>query len=224
MTTDQESPDRAPAVLPGPAWRRAALSAFILFHWACVLAWLWPNPSDLKAFLMGLQAPLPVARTEPGGFAAGLVRKGIVASYLFHSAQHQDWAMFAPNPLQFNRYVAATVTFRDGSRMEYGFPRLSQLDMIDCWIEKRYRKYQHRIADEPVAAFREDLARYVARQVATPGRVPARVAIVEYQSPIPRHNRPREAGWVDYTAILRDHARFTPKLLLDYAVREGDLP
>jgi hypothetical protein len=224
VTSDLESSAPAPAtVLPGSAGRRAALSAFILFHWACVLAWLWPNPSALKTFLMGLQAPLPVARTEPDGVGIRLERRGVVASYLFHTAQHQDWAMFAPNPLQFNRYVAATVTFRDGRREEVGFPRLSQLNLFEAWIQKRYRKYQHRIADEPVQAFREDLARYVARQVATPDRVPARVDILEYQSPIPRHDRPRGTGWIDYTALLRDNARYAPKLLLEYAVRAEDL-
>jgi hypothetical protein len=228
VTSDLEGAEVAPQaapVLPGPAWRRAALSVFIVFHWACVLAWLWPNPSDLKSFLMGLRVPLPMARTEAsGGFGVGLERRGVVTSYLFHTAQHQDWAMFAPNPLQFNRYVAATVIFRDGSREEYGFPRLSQLNVIEAWIQKRYRKYQHRIADENSPAFREDLARYIARQVSRPDRVPARVAIYDYQSPIPRHNRVRAPGWIDYTALLRDHARFNPKLLLEYAVRPEDLP
>lgn len=190
-------------------YSKVAISAFIVFHWACVLAWLWPNPSVLKSFLMGIGLPGQ--------------RQGVAATYLFHTAQHQDWAMFAPNPLQINRYVAATVTYRDGRQADLNLPRLSQLNWLDCWIEKRYRKYQHRLAEEPVAAFREDFARYAARRMADPANPPVRVVVYEYQSPIPRHDRPRQPAWTDYTAILRDHAVFTRKPLLDYAVRDGDL-
>lgn len=209
---------------PRSVWRKALISAFIVFHWGCVLAWLWPNPSDVKSFLMGLSAPLPIFKGTPSQPRVDLERRRIVETWLFHTGQHQDWAMFAPNPLQINRYVAATVTFRDGRQEEFTMPRLSQLGVIDCWIEKRYRKYQHRIAEERAPAFREDLARFVARRFATAGNPPLRVAIFEYQSPIPRHDRVKLPGWIDYTSLLRDNAVFSRKPLLDYVVRPGDLP
>jgi hypothetical protein len=201
-------------------WRRSLVSTFIVFHWACVGAWIWPNPSDLKTFLLGIRVPLPV-HDERAGWT--VQPRSVACAYLFHTAQHQDWAMFAPNPLQINRYVAATVTLRDGTRVEYGFPRLSQLGIVQCWIQKRYRKYQHRIADEPVPAFRADLARYIARRTGTKDNPAVRVILYEYQSPIPRHNRAREPGWVDYTEILRDHARFTRNVLFEYVPRPEDL-
>jgi hypothetical protein len=203
--------------------RRTLISAFILFHWACVAAWLWPNPSDVKSFLMNLRVPLPAAEARPGGEGWTFGWRPIAPAYLFHTAQHQDWAMFAPNPLQINRYVAATVTLRDGRRLEYSFPRLSQLGVIDCWLEKRYRKYQHRIAEEAVPAFREDLARFIARRSGTKENPAVRVTVYEYQSPIPRHDRARRPGWIDYTRMLRDEARFTRAVLIDYLVRPEDL-
>lgn len=205
------------------ARRRALISAFILFHWACVAAWLWPNPSDLKNFLMGIRVPLPVRDARPGQTGWTLESRPVAAAYLFHTAQHQDWAMFAPNPLQINRYVAATVTLRDGRQVEFGFPRLSQLGPWQCLIQKRYRKYQHRIAEEPVPAFREDLARYIARRAGRPENPAVRVTIYEYQSPIPRHDRRRNPGWVDYVDLLRDHARFTRCVLFDMHLRPEDL-
>lgn len=213
------SMDVSPTGLP-PAWRRAMVSVFIVFHWACVAAWLWPNPSDLKTFLLGIRIPLPVHDARAGW---RLESRPVACAYLFHTAQHQDWAMFAPNPLQINRYVAATVTLRDGTRVEYGFPRLSQLGVFQCWIQKRYRKYQHRIAEEPSPAFREDLARYIARQTGMKGNPAVRVILYEYRSPIPRHDRAREAGWVDYTEMLRDHNHFSRTVLLDYVLRREDL-
>lgn len=188
---------------------RLALSLFIVFHWACVLAWLWPNPSALKSSLFAV-------RLRPG--------LPVVSAYLFHTAQHQDWAMFAPNPLQTNRYVAATVTLRDGRKVPYSFPRLCELGIVEGWVEKRYRKYQHRIAEEPVQAYRIDLARYIARRLHDPANPPVRVEIFDYQSPIPRHDRPKSEEWTDYTSLLRNPARFTPVPLLDYQVRPEDLP
>lgn len=190
------------------------MSAFILFHWACVLAWLWPNPSALKSAFFSIRLPGPPGR--PG--------LPVASAYLFHTAQHQDWAMFAPNPLQINRYVAAVVTLRDGRKVPYSFPRLSQIGFFEGWIEKRYRKLQHRIAEEPVAAFREDLARFIARRVGDSTNPPVRVELFDYQSPIPRHDRPKTGGWTDYTSLLRDRATFTPVPLLDYRVRPEDLP
>ena len=210
----------APSTGVLPARRRALVSVFIVFHWACVAAWVWPNPSDLKSFLLGIRLPLPVRRAESGTWT--LEPRPVAAAYLFHTAQHQDWAMFAPNPLQINRYVAATVTLRDGRQVEYGFPRLSQLDVLQCWIEKRYRKYQHRIAEEPVKAYREDLARFIARRAGTRENPAVRVILFEYQSPIPRHDRSRTPGWVDYTELLRDHARFTRAVMLDYVLGPRD--
>lgn len=215
---DETETRGAPPPLGG--WKRGLISGFILFHWACVAAWLWPNPSDVKSFLLSIRAPLP------GRGAAGwdLAPRSVAVEYLLHTAQHQDWSMFAPNPLQINRYVAATVTFRDGRREEFGFPRVSQLGFFQGWLDKRYRKYQHRIADEPSPAFREDLARYIARRMNRADNPPVRVTIYDYQSPIPRHDRPKPEGWVDYPALLRRESRFHGVLLLDYRVRPGDLP
>ncbi len=214
--------EAVPAGLPSP-WRRGLISGFILFHWACVAAWLWPNPSDLKSFLLGIQVPLPVYGTRSGGTGWALESRPLASTYLFHTAQHQDWGMFAPNPLQINRYVAATATLRDGREQEYSFPRLSQLGVLQCWIQKRYRKYQHRIVEEPALGYRQDLARFIARRVGDGANPPVRVIVYEYQSPIPRHDRRREPGWIDYTEILRDHAKFSRRVLVDYFVRSEDL-
>ena len=197
-----------PALEPGPGEVRVVLKTSGL------------NPSDVKAFLLSLSAPLPVV--SKGHWT--LESRSVAVEYLLHTGQHQDWSMFAPNPLQINRYVAATVTYRDGGHDEFAFPRLSQMGSMEAWIEKRYRKYQHRIAEENVPAFREDLARYIARHRNPPGNPPVRVQVYDYQSPIPRHDRPGASGWVDYTTLLRQESRFTGVPLIDYRVRPEDLP
>lgn len=134
--------------------------------------------------------------------------------------------MFAPNPLQANRYLAARIVFADGRKHYVALPRLSQLGPWRAWINKRYRKYQHRIIDDGTLAFREDLARYLARRSHRVDRVPTRVILSYYEAAIPRHDRPElvtSPGWVDYTALLRHKAKYTATVMLDYTVQEKDL-
>ena len=73
-------------------------------------------------------------------------------------------------------------------------------------------------------AFRIDLARYIARRIHNPANPPVRVELFDYQSPIPRHDRPDRGAWTDYPSLLRDPARFVPVPLLNYEVRPEDLP
>jgi len=182
--------------------RKLLISAFIVFHFGSVVFWLIAS---------GGGSPAPVV--------------GLVAKYLHNTAQYQEWAMFAPNPLQINRYLGARVIFGRGNLKEYTFPRLSKMDIFEAWTQKRYRKYQQRMADLKNPAYAEDAARWIARQMNEPGNPPVRVTLFLYESPIPRHNRPelRDAGWVDYTALLRHQAVFVPTIAVDYLVQPEDL-
>ena len=58
-----------------------------------------------------------------------------------------------------------------------------------------------------------------------PGNPPVRVTLFLYESPIPRHDRPgvQDAGWVDYSELLRRPAGFVPSVAADYQVRPEDL-
>lgn len=198
----------------GRAWRlgrRGAVAAFLLFHGYCVLTWVFPGPSAALAFLSSPRIPWPAATGE----------RPLVPAYMHLTGQHQGWMMFAPNPLQHNRYVTATVLRRDGSTEPYAFPRLSEVGVAEAWVQKRYRRYQHAIVEHPVPAFRADLARYIARRVHRPGNPPVRVVLHVHESPIPRHDVPSD---VPASVRVKDPARYVTRVLLDYAVRPGDLP
>lgn len=186
-----------------------------------------PKPSAIKTYLLSLSAPMLV--WESGGNGLTLKKRQIVDSYLYNTAMWQDWSMFAPDPLQVNRYVNATVTFQDGSTKIFDLPRLSQLNFLEAWIEKRYRKLQERIIGENGPGFRNDLCRYMARKLfVDKDNPPLRVELNEFDSPVPRHDRsdlkgPNAPAWVDYTKLLRVDAQYTKKLLLDYTVKPEDL-
>lgn len=210
--------------------RKVLISAFILFHWACVVAWILPKPSPIKTFLLGIKAPLPgiekAQGEEPRGWA---VRpRPVAAAYLQNSGQWQEWAMFSPNPLQINRYVGAQVAFERGNWKQYTFPRLSQMNFMEAWVEKRYRKLQQRLIDENKVPYHEDVARWIARELREPGNKPVRVTLFVYESPIPKHDREElqaadAPSWIDYTDLLRTKAKYSPKLLVDYFVQPKDL-
>ncbi|HXX93753.1 MAG TPA: hypothetical protein VEN81_08970 [Planctomycetota bacterium] len=216
---------------PAPSLRRRiVISLFILFHFACVIAWILPKPSPVKSFLLGLKLPLPGTTRDPKTSRSswGIAPREVVANYLWHTAQWQDWAMFAPNPLQTNRYLQAHVLLERGAGREYTMPRLETLGWLEGWLQKRYRKLKNRLLDEDRRELYEDLARFIARRSGDPGNLPVRVTVFAYESPLPRHDRPELLGptapaWVDYSSLLRDQARYSPRLLVDYFVRPGDL-
>ena len=211
--------------------RKLLISAFILFHLGTVVVWVMPSPSPVKSFFLGLKLPLPGHsqkddekephwRIEP---------RPVVATYLFNTSQYQGWSMFAPAPVQSNRYVEAAVLFQDGNWRDYAFPRLGQMNCLEAWIEKRWRKIEQNMFDPDFRPYDEGVARWVARQMDRPDNHPVRVSILLYEAAIPRHDReelqgPTAPAWIDYPVLLRDKTRYAKKVVCDYAVKPGDLP
>lgn len=216
------SPENPPPVYG--LGRKLAASAFILAHGFFVLVWVLPSPSPVKDALKAQRLPLP---EKVGGWT--VKPRWVVDAYMFNTGQWQDWSMFAPDPLQVLRYVAADVTLRSGARAPaFEFPRLGQFNFLHAWIEKRYRKYQLQIAGERTPAFLEDLARWVARQRRNPADPPVHVTLFNCECPIPRHDRPElsrpdRPAWIDYTRLLRDEAHYNRYVMLEYDVKPGDL-
>jgi hypothetical protein len=46
--------------------RKILISLCILFHFACLIAWVLPKPSPIKTWLLGLSLPLPGPTREAG--------------------------------------------------------------------------------------------------------------------------------------------------------------
>lgn len=205
---------------------KIVISFFILFHWFCVVAWLFPKPSVTKTTMLSLSLPLPKKDKTTGHWT--IQKRHIVETYLHNTGLWQDWSMFAPNPLQINRYVNATVVYQDGSEKIFNLPRLSQLNMFEAWIQKRWRKYQHRLIDENGPGFRDDFARYVARKMYTdPNNPPVKIILNQFDAPIPRHDRKQVKGkknlWVNYTKRLRYKAQYKKIESLQHEVKPEDL-
>ena len=197
-----------------PRVRKALVGAFLLVHAYCVLTWVFPGPSAALAFLASPRAPLP---TGPGG---RMEDRPLVPLYMHLTGQHQGWMFFAPDPLQHNRFVTATVVRRDGRIERREFPRLDRLGVREAWIEKRWRRYQHALIEHPLPAVRADAARRLAREADDPANPPVRVRLEAHESPIPRHDRPSARP---ASERVKDPSRYAVRVLLDYAVRPEDL-
>lgn len=179
-------------------WVKAITSAFILGNWLLAV----PQQSERLASVV------PWARLYP------LV-----------TGQAQSWPLFAGLP-RVTRYTAATVHYADGGRDEFPLPRPSRVGGFHAWRQGRELRLYDWIASPGASRFgvREDLARSIARRAARPGRVPVRVVLTVHALAIPA--RPRSeaasAGWIDFTAILRDEGAYDSTVALDYRVPPGD--
>ncbi|MDG0815747.1 hypothetical protein [Bdellovibrio svalbardensis] len=82
-------------------------------------------------------------------------------------ALYQAWSMFAPNPSSLNSYIDVELTFADGSKEKWNFPRSSQLGTAERLVSgERFRKFAQ---DNLIPMEKEDvwidLGKYVAREV-----------------------------------------------------------
>lgn len=150
------------------------IHAFVLFHLAAAVVWAFTDSP-------------PRTKLERAA-------RGRFAFYMFPTGLWQAWDMFAPNPALANVYLEAEVTFRDGSRTMWKFPRMEQLGYWERYRKERYRKW----ANERVASAGEGpggallcnaAARFAARQVERPDNPAVSVNLVRYRAEIPPPSR-----------------------------------
>lgn len=208
--------------------RKVLLTAFILFHFGCVVVWVLPGALQVRTFLLSRSVPLPTRRPDPATNSSRwrIEPQSVIISYLWKTGQWQHWNLFAPNPMAYNRFLGARVTYRSGDRQEWTLPRVEQLDYVRAHLEARYREYQYGMAGSPAAL--EDLARFFARHPNDPANPAVRVDLFAFHLDIPRHDRPELRApdaprTVDYSRLLRERALTVAVPLLAYEVRPEDL-
>src|SRR5688500_9758287 len=154
--------------------KKRLIHAYVLFHLAAVGVWACTDSP-------------PRTKLERAA-------RGRCAFYMYPTVLWQAWNMFAPNPAMANVYLEAEVTFRDGSRTTWKFPRMEQLGYWERYRKERYRKW----ANERVASGGEGpadptlcdaAARFAARQVERPDNPAVSVDLVRYRAEIPPPSR-----------------------------------
>jgi hypothetical protein len=117
---------------------RLLLSAFIVFHIVATLLWVMPR-SDLHNQV-----------------------RSLTWNYISHVGLWQHWGMFAPQPSNLNAYLSAVVTYQDGSRQEWTWPRMAELDLVAKYPKERYRKFAEYARMDRFAFMWPSLAQYAA--------------------------------------------------------------
>ena len=150
------------------------VNAFIVGHVVAIAAWSTPGPVQ----------PAPLRALNR-----------MIAPYMLRSGLWQGWDMFAPDPLAINVDVEAEVTFRDGSRVTWVFPRMEELSYVERYRKERYRKWRERVRGDAFRTTWPDTARYVARLHDRPDHPVAAVALmrrwVEISPPVGPRLPPR---------------------------------
>ena len=148
----------------GPLYRLVRLlpTLFIVFHVVAITLWVLPINASLT----------------------GLLRKWI-GPYFSLVGLHQEWSLFAPDPIAANSYIDAQVVLQNGDMRIWSFPRLQGLDFKERYTKARYRKFEGWLYRRRFAYAWPDAARYVARQFKTSTVPPRTVNLVRHWARIP---------------------------------------
>ena len=158
--------------------KRALIHAFVAFHLAAAVGWSFTSNTP----------------TEP----LGKMVRSHLSRYMLPSGFWQTWNMFAPNPAVSNNSLEAEITFRDGSREVWKFPRVSDMGYFERYRCERYRKWGNErvlAAGKPDPRVAGPAARFAARQVERPGTPVRAVDLARYRAQIPS---PKRGRWRPY--------------------------
>ncbi len=144
--------------------KRTAITVFIVFNLVAIVAWAVPIDSPFTATV-----------------------RSAVGRYVLFVGLFQKWDMFSPDPSRLNNFVSATITYRNGERRLWVFPRMEMLGYFDRYAKERYRKYANdNLRLDSNAQLWPDAARYVARINNTnPANPPVSVVLIRYWSTVP---------------------------------------
>lgn len=153
------------------AWTRRLVNAFIVWHCFAVAMWLlpgyWPVVRDM----------LPPDNS------------GAVRAYMTMTDLMQSWQMFAPNPDNNDLYMQAEITYADGHKKVWTFPRLTDMGYGERYRRERFRKLVE-VAERDNRVW-PTMARYAARRnYLDPRDPPVAVRLLDHFRKVPPPGQP----------------------------------
>lgn len=154
------SPDAVPTV-EAPTrfsrFKRIAANAFILFYAYVAFFWLLP------------ESPLRTAMLSP------------VREFIANIAMDQNWQMFAPKMRKTSVYLDAQVTYDDGKKVIWHYPRVDQFPLEQRILKERYRKFGYDHVNWNKESYLwPDFAQYAARANERPGHSVQSVELIRH--------------------------------------------
>ena len=137
---------------PEPTRVSPWVKLFVAFHILAITIWAIPNPPE--GYLNG-RIPWKVqtdsiphlAQSLNDGFRlfnATKLKPSFVKYYDMPTGLWQYWDMFAPNPANIDYYGDAEVTYQDGTKRIWTYPRMYTSGIFQKYFTERFRKYYER--------------------------------------------------------------------------------
>ena len=119
---------------------------------------------------------------------------GIVRPYMTATAFAQSWNMFSPNPDRLDVYLEAQITYRDGEKRSWTFPRLAHMGYVRRYQEERWRKIVEVSTHGGNQMLWPALARYAARVNDYDSQnPPVSVELIQHSRQVPPPGQPMPA-------------------------------
>lgn len=149
-------------------WGRKLVNLFIVWHLFALAIWLLPSSGAIVQDCLGVVRPYMTTT----GFA-------------------QSWNMFSPRPDNLDVYLEAEITYANGEKRPWPFPRMVHMGYTRRYQEERWRKTVEVATHNGSPALWTALARYAARQA--PGdsqNPPVSVKLIQHSRFIPPLGQP----------------------------------
>lgn len=110
----------------------------------------------------------------------------------------QYWDMFSPNPASVDLYLEADITYQDGSKSRYKFPRMHDLSIPVKYFKERYRKFFENANQDAQSYIRP----YVAQRIALecfkdPLNPPTHVTLIRFFDTVEPPNKPADLTYTE---------------------------
>jgi hypothetical protein len=129
----------------------------------------------------------------------------------------QHWKMFAPEPLRMNIYLDAEVTYRDGTKTTWTFPRSEEMGLSQRYLNERWDQWKNYIRGDSHKALWKDAASYIARRtLKDPRNPPVSVSLARHWANVPA---PPQEGFVP----LRQEMTYSSYTFFKTPIEAADL-
>lgn len=188
-----------------------AVKLFVLIHLVAITSWALPNaPAYIQKKSNPLALDTRTAQTTARSLGAAIsdgtlfynqryLKTSPLKYYTMFSGFWQYWDMFSPNPASIDFYGTAEITYKDGTKMPYTYPRMYELDNAHKYVSERYRKFYERAHLEqyrwewPIFAQRVALVNYT-----NPNNPPVEVSLTRHWLFIAPPGKPQKTEYSSY--------------------------
>ena len=98
----------------------------------------------------------------------------------------QNWRLFSPHLSEHNMHMTDVLTFEDGTKMAWDFPRMERLSQFNRFKDEKFRKWAvDCLPTDKYKEFYPDVARFLGRKFYNPENKPVALAMSMWWADIP---------------------------------------